>query len=65
MKINKDGVKRYLRSKLITYKSLAKLLGIEQSTMRKKIDGTRTLKDEEWAIIVKHYPSLRYYANKE
>lgn len=65
MKINKQGVKRYLRGHLITYKSLALLLNIEQSTMRKKIDGTRPLKDEEWAMIIKHYPSLRYYESKE
>jgi hypothetical protein len=65
MKINKQGVKRYLRGHLITYKMLSKLLNIEQSSMRKKIDGTRPLKDEEWAIIIRHYPSLRYYEIKE
>jgi len=65
MKINIKGVQAYLRKFQISYKSLGDLLGLEQSTMRKKIGGTRTLKDKEWSIIVKHYPSLRYYEKKE
>jgi len=65
MKINKEGVKRYLRGRCISYKVLGDLLGLEQSTVRKKIDGTRPLLDKEWSIIVKHYPSLRYYEQKE
>jgi hypothetical protein len=64
MRIHKEGVKRYLRAQQISYKTLGDLLGVEQSTIRKKIDGTRNLKDSEWAIIVRHYPSLRYYEIK-
>lgn len=65
IKIKTKGIERYLRSHKITYKQLGEIVGMKESTIRRKIVGERPMNNEEWQKIIKAFPSLRYYEKKE
>jgi len=62
--IKNKGVIRYLRSRGISYGELGAKIGMNESTIRRKIVGERPLAIDEWQRILKAYPSLRYYEKK-